>query len=36
MLSYLGKGKQKITLITIMDSNKLSVNQSSLIKFSQF
>ena len=34
MLSYLRKGKQKIILTTMTDSNKLSVNQSSLIEFS--
>ena len=35
MPSYLIKGKQKIILTAMMDSNKLSVNQSSLIEFSQ-
>ena len=35
MLNYLRKGKQKIILTTMMDSKKLSLNQPSLIEFSQ-
>ena len=36
MPSYLIKGKQKIILTTMIDNNKLLVNQSSLIEFYQF